>query len=400
MGERRAGDKGSAASGPARVAQARCGACGGRALLKGQRRRRARAAPPRPPTCAGHGTGHGTGAVPAWASPPRPLSTGARPAPACAEPLSSRCPPAPCPLLAASRRSLAVQTPFPSLPRCGGRTRLGPARQKGPAAVPCPWERGRVLPRAGFVSPPRNKSSRFPPPHRGRCCAPVPTRPPGTGPPGTGPPGGSQPLRCPLSRPPAPGRAPGLSPAQPRPPVCPRAGNPQVPGAGSGGRAPPVAERPRAGAAPLRWRARVPRAGGTSPVGRRARGARVEAGRGSEAGWALSRPGKGTPGGERERGPGTGGGSRGKAALGTGGAGPGGPSWGRRRVPGPRGSPARPRCHSPPRGDAPASGRRWRRPGSAGWVPPRAGRGRGGAAGPDPPGRQRGRGRERRQREG
>lgn len=98
------------------------------------------------------------------------------------------------------------------------------------------WERGRILPRVGFVSPPRNKRSRFPPPQRSRC--PRPARSPGTG-----PPGGSLPLpsaRVPATPPPAPGCAPGFQPTlSPGTPVCPQAWKPQVPGGGNEGRPPP-----------------------------------------------------------------------------------------------------------------------------------------------------------------
>lgn len=268
-------------------------------------------------------------------------------------------------------------------------------------------ERGRLVPRAGFVSPPCNKPSCFPPPHRCRCRARVQPAP-GRATPGSVPALAERPLsRSSAARSRLCPRVP--ADAQPRPPRVPA----DWETAGYRGRErwerpPGGAGRPRAGCCPAVLEGPGPgsRRQGTSGEGATSRGVRMEARKGcrerrGQVDAAMA--GERNPGlcaVVRERNEGTGGGSRGEAVPGMGVAGPGGPSRGRCRVPGPRGSPAQPRCHSPPRGDAPASGRRWRCPGSAGWVPPRAGRGRGRAAGPDPPGRQRGWGRERWQREG
>lgn len=186
-----------------------------------------------------------------------------------------------------------------AVPLRAGR-RLGPARlgRKVPPYPALPlgtlralWERGRILPRAGFVSPLCNEPSRFPPPHRSRCRSP----------------GSPQPVpsaRFPAASPPAPGCAPGFAaPAEPRHPCVPAGCDT----AGSRGRERWQSSQQR-GMLPRRdGGARVPPAGeprgwGAEPGGaEQRRGARVEAGSGSgaaggDAGWALSRLGKGTAG--------------------------------------------------------------------------------------------------------
>lgn len=209
MGERRAGDKGSAASRPAR----RRGAD-----ARGPRAFKGPAAAPS--ACRPAAPRDGTGAGSAVASPPPPVSTGARAAPGC-RPVPIRSPPDGLHPRARSLPPPAAGSPSSS----GPRSRRCPTVLLPLGAHRALWERSRIVPRAGFVSPPCNKPCHFPPPHRCRCRAPAAT------------------LRSARSFPAAPAPAPGCAPgSQPTlsagTPVCPRAGKPQAPGAGSDGRAP------------------------------------------------------------------------------------------------------------------------------------------------------------------